>query len=62
MGLDDEVEDITDQKARDRDTQKKQAKKGSMQERETCERETGFCWSRRDKISYRHRMRRSHMR
>ena len=28
MGLDDEVEDITDQKARDRDTQKKQAKKG----------------------------------
>ena len=67
MGIDDEEEDITDQKARDRDTQKKQAtrtmlRKGSMQERETCERETGFFWSRRDKISYRHRMRRSHMR
>ena len=67
MGLHNEEADITDQGTRDRDTQKKQAnkdyvKKRSRQESETCERETGFRWSRRDKTGYRHRMRRSHMR
>ena len=36
--------------------------KSSMQESETWERETGFCWSRRDKTSYPRGMRRSHMR
>ena len=59
-GLDDEEADISDQGARDRDTQKKQANKDY--ESDTYERETWFCWSRRDKTSYRHHMRRSHMR
>ena len=54
-GLDDEEVDISDQGARDRDTQKKQANKDY--ESETYERETWFCWSRRDKTSYRHHMR-----
>ena len=67
MGLDDEKEDITGQGATDRDTEKKQANKDYVEKRfhtraQGAERETGFCWSRRDKTSYRHRVRRSHMR
>ena len=52
-GLDDEEADISDQGARDRDTQKKQANKDyvdkKFHEKERDVQKTWFCWSRRDK-------------
>ena len=53
-GLDDEEANISDQGV----TQKKQANKDYIDKH----RETWFCWNRENKTSYRHRMRRSHMR
>ena len=66
-GLDDEEADMSDEGARDRDTEKKQAnkdyvdKKFHAKERDV-QGETWLSWSRRGKTSYLHRMRRRHMR
>ena len=65
-GLDDEEAHISDQGARDRDTQKKQADRDYVDKRfhakERDVREGDLVLLARDKTSYRHRMRRSHMR